>query len=50
MEKFSIVTLSIVSISNEVKDYSSTDEIYRDMMIVKREAKQTMGSILVHNK
>ena len=49
MEKFPVVTLSIVSISNEVKDYSNTDEIYRDMMIVKKEAKQTMGSILVHN-
>ena len=48
MEKFPFATLSIVTISNEVKDYSSTDEIYRDMMIAKKEAKQTMGSVLLH--
>ena len=49
MEKFPFVTLSIIDISNEEKDYSNTDEIYRDMMIAKKEAKQTMGSILVHS-
>ncbi|AMD17310.1 hypothetical protein TL18_04295 [Methanobrevibacter sp. YE315] len=49
MEKFPFVTLSIVTISNEFKDYSTTDEIYRDMMVAKKEAKQTMGSILLHS-
>ena len=49
LEKFPFVTLSIVTISNEEKHYSTTNEIYRDMMIIKKEAKQTMGSVLLHN-
>ncbi len=49
LEKFPFITLSIISISNELKDYSTTDEIYKDMMIYKKEAKQTMGSILLYN-
>lgn len=49
LQKFSFSTLSIVSISNEIKQYSDTDEIYKDMMIYKKEAKQTMGSILLHS-
>lgn len=49
MEKFKFASLSIITISNEVKDYSNTNEIYKDMMIAKKQAKQTMGSVLVHN-
>ena len=49
LEKFPFITLSIVSISNELKDYSTTEEIYKDFMIYKKEAKQTMGSILLHS-
>ena len=49
MEKFPFSTLSIVTISNKIKDYTNTDEIYRDMMIAKKEAKQIVGSILVHS-
>ena len=49
LEKFPFITLSIISISNELKDYSTTEEIYKDMMIYKKEAKQTMGSILLHS-
>lgn len=48
MEKFSFISISIITISNEVRVYSSTDEIYRDMMIAKKKAKQTTGSILIH--
>lgn len=49
MEKYPFVTISIVSITNEKKDFSNTDEVYKEMMVVKKQAKQTMGSILVHN-
>ncbi len=49
MQKFNIVSLSIISITNKVKDYSNTTEIYKDMMILKKDAKQTMGSILLHS-
>ena len=49
MQKFSVVSLSIVSLSNELKGYSDTNEIYKDMMILKKKAKQTMGSILLYN-
>ena len=48
-EKFPFVTLSIVNISNELKDYSTTEEIYMDMMNAKKDAKQTMGSVLVYS-
>lgn len=49
LKRFSFVTLSIISISNEVKNYSTTEEIYKDMMIYKKEAKQTAGSVLLHS-
>ena len=46
-EDFPMVSLSVTFISNEFKEYSSTDEIYKEMMHIKHETKQFGGSILL---
>lgn len=45
--RFPMITVSIINISNEHKKYNSVDEIYREMMVLKKEAKQYSGSILL---
>lgn len=46
-EDFPLVSLSVTTISNEFKEYHSTEEIYKEMMKIKHEAKQFSGSILL---
>ena len=49
LEKFPIVSLSIITISNESKSYSNTNEIYEELGVAKKEAKQFSGSILLQS-
>lgn len=49
LQRFGIVTLSITVVSNEFKDYNFTDEVYKQMMVIKREAKMVGGSILLQD-
>ena len=49
MEKFPLISVSIISISNEYKDYSSTKEIINEMEIIKKESRRTSGSILLES-
>lgn len=49
-KKFPIISVSIINISNEHKKYYSADEIYREMMVLKKQAKQYSGSILLELK
>lgn len=49
LQRFGIVTLSVTVLSNEFKDYNSTDEVYKQMMVIKREAKMVGGSILLQD-
>ena len=50
LKKFPLISISIISISNEHKKYNSADEIYQEMMILKKQAKQYSGSILLEHK
>lgn len=47
LEKFPISTISIISITNESGKYSSADEIFREMMRIKKDAKDFCGSIML---
>lgn len=50
LKKFPLISISIISISNEHKKYNSADEIYHKMGILKKQAKQYSGSILLEYK
>ena len=50
VEKFSVVSVSIVTVSNESKQYTSSTEIFEELMDIKKDAKQFSGSILLESK
>ena len=47
MDKFPISSVSIISITKEDNNYSSADEIFKEMMNNKKEAKDFSGSIML---
>lgn len=49
MQKFGFITLSIAVVSNEFNDYKSTNEVYKQMAVIKSKAKQTDGSVLLQD-
>ncbi len=48
-EKFPLITVSLINVSDKSGKYESTNDIYQEMMRLKKEAKQTMGSILLQS-
>lgn len=49
IKKFPICTLSIISITNESNKYSTAEELFKEMMHKKNEAKDFSGSIMLQS-
>lgn len=47
LERFGLISISIAMVSNQHVKYSTTDAVYKRMMIAKDEAKQISGSVML---